>query len=239
MIDWYIKSRKLLRDLHKKSLDALYHIDNDDTAAGNIVASYLKADYKNFCDHWHSKFPDDKFGYLGRHVSWGQKQDFNDLVNQDIPAVEEQLDQYLIEFKKSLPNNKTQPYISEDRISELTDIENEKFATAKLIRLMNEINIAYNNDAFLSVGILVRAMIDHVPPIFGFSTFPEVANSYKGTKSFKASMQNLNNSLRNLSDSYLHVQIRKFESLPTAVQVDFRADVDALLSEISRILQDI
>jgi hypothetical protein len=89
----------------------------------------------------------------------------------------------------------------------------------------------------LTTGILVRAIIDHVAPIFGFSTFPEVANHYKGTKSFKSAMQRLNDSLRNLADSYLHVQIRKVESLPTFNQVDFRAELDALLSEVSRVLQ--
>jgi len=82
-------------------------------------------------------------------------------------------------------------------------------------------------------------MIDHIPPIFDVTSFPEVANNYKGTKSFNASMRRLNDSLRNLADSYLHVQIRKIESLPTAIQVDFRAEVDALLSEVSRVLQDV
>ena len=138
-----------------------------------------------------------------------------------------------------MPNNKTQPYISEERITELSDIDSKKFATSKLIRLLREINVAYNNDSHLSVGILVRAMIDHIPLIFGVTTFPEVANNYKGTKSFNASMRRLNDSLRNLADSYLHVQIRKIESLPTAIQVDFRAEVDALLSEVSRVLQDV
>lgn len=52
-------------------------------------------------------------------------------------------------------------------------------------------------------------------------------------------MQRLNDSLRNLADSYLHVQIRKVESLPTMNQVDFRAELDALLSEASRVLQDV
>ena len=117
------------------------------------------------------------------------------------------------------------------------DIESKKFDTLKLIRLLQEINTAHNNDSHLSVGILVRAMIDHIPPIFGFNSFPEVANNYKGTRSFNASMRRLNDSLRNLADAYLHVQIRKVESLPTSIQVDFRAEVDALLSEVSRVLQ--
>lgn len=179
-------------------------------------------------DHWYSMFPADDFGYLSRHIRFAEKNDFNDIIKFDLPAVEIKLDQHLMDFQKLLPDSKTQPYIAEERIAELSDIESTKFATSKLIRLLREINIAYNNDAHLSVGILVRAIIDHIPPVFGYSTFPEVANNYKGTKSFKNSMQRLNDSLRNLADSYLHVQIRKIESLPTAVQVDFRAEIDAV-----------
>ena len=48
-------------------------------------------------------------------------------------------------------------------------------------------------------------------------------------------MANLNSSLRNIADAHLHVQIRQSEILPTQTQVDFRADLDALLAEIVRI----
>jgi hypothetical protein len=50
-------------------------------------------------------------------------------------------------------------------------------------------------------------------------------------------MANLNNSLRNIADAHLHVQIRQSEVLPTLQQVDFKADLDALLAEIVRILK--
>ena len=82
-------------------------------------------------------------------------------------------------------------------------------------------------------------MIDHVPEIFGYVTFPEIANNYKAVNSFKRAMLRWNDSLRNFADSYLHVQIRKTESLPTINQVDLRAELDVLLSEVSRVLQDI
>ena len=132
-----------------------------------------------------------------------------------------------------------QPYVAEERISELSEIESKEFDTSKLIRLLREINTAYNNDCYLTIGILVRAAIDHVPPIFGCTSFADAANNYKGTKSLKSAMRRLNDSLRHLADSYLHVQIRRVESLPTINQVDFRAEVDALLSEVSRALQDV
>ena len=239
MIDWYLKSRQLLRGLQIKAVDALRHVEDSEDAAAKTIASYMKTDFQQLREHWQSMFPEETFGYLGRHISFGEKNDFNDIIRQDIPAVETKLDEHLALFEKSLPNNKTQPYVAEERITELAQIENARFATSKLIRLLRELNVAYNNEAHFATGILVRAVIDHVPPIFGFITFPEVANNYKGTKSFKTAMQRLNDSLRSLADSYLHVQIRKVESLPTFNQVDFRAELDALLSEVSRALQDV
>jgi hypothetical protein len=83
--------------------------------------------------------------------------------------------------------------------------------------------------------MLVRAILDHVPPIFGFKTFVEVVNNYGG-KSLKKSLQNLQNSSRNFSDSYLHETVKQKESLPNETQIDFRNDLDVLLSEIVRIL---
>ena len=85
--------------------------------------------------------------------------------------------------------------------------------------------------------MILRAIIDHVPPIFGVNTFQEVGNNYKGTKSFKKGMDRLNNSLRNIADSHLHIQIRNKEDLPTFNQVNFVADLDLLLSEIVRVMK--
>ena len=239
MIDWYLTSRAILDALHEKAVDALVHCKADDATTAKALAAYMKTDFQRLRDHWYSMFPEEDFGTLGRHIDWGEEIDFNDILKRDLPAVEKKLDQHLIDFKKSLPGDKTHPYVAEERITEIVQIESKSFDTAKLIRLLREINVAYNSDCHLTIGMLVRATIDHVPPIFGFDTFAEVANNYKGTKSFKGVMKRLNDSLRNLADSYLHVQIRKVENLPTFNQVDFRAEVDALLGEVSRVLQDI
>jgi len=102
VIDWYIKSREMLRELQKKSIDALRHCEDDETAAAKTVAEYMKTDYKNLRDHWHSMFPEETFGYLGRHIKFGEKNDFNDIIKIDIPDVELKLDQHLVEFKKNL-----------------------------------------------------------------------------------------------------------------------------------------
>jgi hypothetical protein len=128
---------------------------------------------------------------------------------------------------------KTQ-YVNSSRIAELRSVRG-KFDTTRLTRLCEELNLANEHDCHMSKAMIVRAIADHVPPVFGCANFNEVANNYAGSKSFRGSMQHLQNSLRHIADGALHVQIRATEVLPTPQQVDYRQDLDALLAEVVRL----
>lgn len=142
---------------------------------------------------------------------------------------------YLLDETTLFKNNKSL-YVDPIRIKELHNLKNSKFDVIKLIKLCEELNNAATNKNYLSVPIIVRTIIDHIPPIFGFSTFSEVANNYSGgTRSFKESMLNFNNSLRKIADNNTHSQAREKEVLPSLVQVDFSPQLDMLLGEIIRI----
>ena len=97
---------------------------------------------------------------------------------------------------------------------------------------IEELDLSFRNGCYLATAMLVRAILDHVPPIFGVTTFSAVVK-----KSFRESMLNLENSSRKIADQHLHGQIRDSETLPTARQVDFSPDIDVLLAEIVRILK--
>lgn len=127
-------------------------------------------------------------------------------------------------------------YVNLNRLEELYSIKNQDFDLSKLFRLCEELNSNFQNRNYLSVSMLVRAILDHIPPVFGFKTFIEVSSNYGG-KSLKKSLQNLQNSSRNISDAYLHETIKSRESLPNETQIDFRNDLDVLLAEIVRILK--
>lgn len=128
-------------------------------------------------------------------------------------------------------------YIDQQRIDELRNIKADDFDLSKLIALCVELNQCYANECYMAVAMLVRAIMDHVPPIFNCATFTEVENNYAGSKSFKGSMGSLDKSLRKIADAHLHQQIRKSETIPTKPQVRFSPDLDVLLSEIARILK--
>jgi hypothetical protein len=130
------------------------------------------------------------------------------------------------------------PFIDPTRLAELRVIQSPEFDLSKLIRYCDELNYNYDEGCFLAVSMLGRAILDHIPPIFSCKSFAEVANNYSsGSKSFKQSMEHLENSLRKIADAYLHVQIRKSEVLPNRTQVNFSCDLDVLLAEIVRLLK--
>jgi len=120
------------------------------------------------------------------------------------------------------------------RLAELRQVISVRFDFRKLIRLCEEINVTYRDGCYLATAMLTRALLDHVPPLFGKSSFGEVANQYGGS-SFKGTMQHLDSASRKVADALLHQQIRKSETLPTAQQVDCGQQLDALLAEIVRI----
>jgi len=131
-------------------------------------------------------------------------------------------------------------FINQGRINTLINIKHKDFDLIRLIKLCEELNHNYTHENYLSVGMLGRTIINHIPPIFGFDKFNQVSNNYGGAKdniSFKRSMTHLNKSLKNIADSYLHLTIRNKESLPNETQIEFRNDMDVLLEEIIRILK--
>lgn len=127
------------------------------------------------------------------------------------------------------------PYVNLQRIEALRSLSSSQWDFRRLVRLCEEINGAFREGNLFATALLLRAIADHVPPIFGAKSFADYANSIVA-KSHKGSMQHLQVSLRNIADGLLHNQIRTRETLPSATQVDFRQDLDVLLGEILRVV---
>ena len=125
-----------------------------------------------------------------------------------------------------------QDYVELSRLSELESISNAQFDLRKLVAMCRELNTSWHHGGYHSVAILVRAILDHVPPIFGSPSFADVANYYPGGKSFKELMLRLDQTSRKIADRHLHQQIRRREPELTATQVNFASELDALLQEV-------
>lgn len=128
-------------------------------------------------------------------------------------------------------------YVDAQRILQLQGVKTPEWDLRKLVRLLQEINLAHLNEMHMATAMLVRAVADHVAPILRCRTFSEVANNYTAPRSFSDQMKHLDGSMRKVADTHLHQQVRKSEVLPSAAQVDFKAALDVLLAEIIRVLQ--
>lgn len=127
--------------------------------------------------------------------------------------------------------------VADSRLDELRALKSPDFDFRKLIRLCEELNIASREECHFATAALTRALVDHVPPLFGKKNFSEVANNYAGARSFREAMEHLDSAAKKVADGHLHTQIRKSETLPTAQQVNFASGIDVLLAEIVRIKQ--
>jgi len=123
------------------------------------------------------------------------------------------------------------------RLDELRSLSTDKFDLSRLIRLCEEANSCYKNECLHAVVMLTRAILDHIPPIFGRQTFADVANQYRGGKSFHQIAEHLEKSARKIADLHLHLHIRSCEVLPTRTQVNFGPELDVVLGEVVRTLK--
>ena len=127
-------------------------------------------------------------------------------------------------------------FIDPERLSQLRSIKRTHYDLSRLLRLCEELDVAYAQECYHAVAMLTRSILDHIPPIFGAKSFAEVANNYSVGRSFKDIAQHLEKSSRKVADAYLHTRIRKSESLPTRIQVDARQPIDFVLAEVVRVL---
>lgn len=124
-------------------------------------------------------------------------------------------------------------FVSESRIDALRKLENTQLDPKKLIRLLEEINLAFDNGCFMATAALTRAVMDHVPPVFGSASFAQFAAS--SPKSIKQAMENLQESLRKIADAHLHSPMQAREVITERQQVvGFQGAVDVLVGEVIR-----
>lgn len=89
MLDWFLYVNAILRELRKKAIDAQTHLVAGDATTAKVVNGYLKSDYQGLWRTWEEGgFDTKEFGSLGRHIGFGEKNDYDDIIQRDIPAVE-------------------------------------------------------------------------------------------------------------------------------------------------------
>jgi hypothetical protein len=93
--------------------------------------------------------------------------------------------------------------------------------------MCEELNANYALENYITCALLIRAVMNHVPPVFGYKAFAEV--SAQAGRSAKAALELLQDNARVISDLHNHSLMRAKEPLPSRSQIDpFRTSLEIL-----------
>ncbi len=125
-----------------------------------------------------------------------------------------------------------QKYIVEpELIAQISAIESSRIDVSSLVKMCREINSSYIHGNVLATVLLMRTVMNHVPPAFGYETFGQVLANVG--KSLKGSFDHLENGLRKIADFHAHRQMTKTEFYPSMTQVEpFKPQFEILLQQV-------
>jgi hypothetical protein len=122
-------------------------------------------------------------------------------------------------------------FVEPSVIEDLRNCMGKKYDLTKVVRLCEELNSSFSSGNYLASTLLIRALLNHVPPVFGHTSFQQVVS--QSGKSVKELLKPLEEISRDVADLHTHALIRHKESLPTKNQVEpFKANLEVLLHEI-------
>ncbi len=138
-------------------------------------------------------------------------------------------------YKEKLKSNLC--FVEHEIVEQLRNIDQKVFDLKKLIRFLEELNASYTSGFYLSSILILRAIMNHIPPIFGATTFSQVVAS--SARSVKAILSRLEEEARPIADLHTHMMIRKIEQLPTRNQIEpYKSSMEILLFEVIHKLED-
>jgi len=122
-------------------------------------------------------------------------------------------------------------YISQDLIDNLKGLKSSKFDLKKLIAYLDEINFNYSNKKILSCILIGRAILNHIPPIFGYEKFTEFVNNRSST--LKKLFSQLEDGFRKFGDLHSHELIDLKDNSPNFSEIEtYKPHFEKLISEV-------
>jgi predicted transcriptional regulator with HTH domain len=179
-------------------------------------------------------------------VSFQTKQQLDELKPEAIETIYDiypsraYLDAIATDIEHDLENITEVPsgphLISPDLIKALREAKPNTFDASRLAEYCHEINSGFAHGNLISCLLLMRAVLNHVPPIFGHTDFSQVVANVG--RSLKDNFEHLDEGLRKIGDLYTHQHMRKKDHLPTPGQVEkFGPQFELLLQEVLTRLQ--
>jgi hypothetical protein len=115
-------------------------------------------------------------------------------------------------------------------LDQLTSLQ-PKLDARVLVRICQEINSCWAHGNVIATALLMRAVLNYVPPVFGRETFSQVVANCDRT--LKQSLTHLEEGLRKIADFHTHRRIGPADCPPSSAQVEpFKPQFELLLQEV-------
>jgi len=122
-------------------------------------------------------------------------------------------------------------FLNSEVLMRLKAVQSSRLDPGKLVKMCEELNDAYARGNYISSVLLLRAIINHIPPVFGADTFSEVVA--QAGRSVKAILTRLNEDARPIADLHTHMLMRRKENLPTKNQIEpYKTSFEVLIQEV-------
>jgi hypothetical protein len=143
----------------------------------------------------------------------------------------------LTELSEAWSGEEKAVFVEPSLIEDLRKSSNKKQDLTKVVRFCEELNSSFSSGNYLASTLLIRALLNHIPPVFGHTTFQQVVS--QSGRSVKELLKPLEEIARDVADLHTHSLIRHKESLPTKSQVEpFKANLEVLLHEVIAKVQE-
>ena len=104
MLTWFVTVNRLLRDMEFKARDALDSLEKKEEDAAKKFNGYLRSDLAKLERLWAERgYAEEEAGKLGRHIAWGERKDYEDILEHDLPKVHEAAERHALEDANVVP----------------------------------------------------------------------------------------------------------------------------------------
>lgn len=122
-------------------------------------------------------------------------------------------------------------FIDPALIDQLSTATSPDLDVTFLVRMCREINSCFAHGNLVATTLLMRAVLNYVPPLFAQESFPQVV-AHIG-RSLKDSFDHLEKGLRKIADFHTHRRIAATEFYPSPAQVEpFKPQFELLLQQV-------
>jgi len=126
--------------------------------------------------------------------------------------------------------------VARDRLEKLERIREDNEHVDFLIRMCSEINSCFLQGHLLATLLVMRALLNYVPPIFGCKSFSSVAA--QSPVSLKEQFETLEEGLRKVADYQTHRTMKPGDCYPSRAQVEpYKPAFELLIDEVIRTLR--